>query len=835
MARHGRSFPIRGITIRHNPVKPGITVAPAPATLHFVASATISLLQHNSVFAGQSGGSVAFTLNTSPGTLLVLHIGAEYNGAYAGVGVTDSLGNTWVEVVVGGATDALWYAKNPAGGANTVTVTGTIAYSYAARPALQVTEWAGVDAASPLDQSAAGASTSTGPVTTTVASELIVSGFSTYAGSVTPDSGYTLIDAAGWFGSGNDLADAFQIAGAPGPYSASWSPAGGNPCVSMAAFKPASIGVIAPTFRATLHPAPASLAITAATPLVPTAQALHPAAAALHITGATPTINAGSPAVVVFDAAASAPMATGSGLSSISWSHTTGAGSNAMFVVVQGLTGAGAGGSYGVPTYGAQTFGATPLLSVGPANWQIQVWMLPNPTPGTNTVTVTFLTTNQYYFGVIAGSISAFNADLSNPVNASASATALSQTITTTRNGCMTIGSVNNWNSTVALSTSQTVLFSNIDGGTFNDIAAYQFGLPIGGTTITFSSGGGTVEASMFLAIQPALSTGSTTISPPSRSLTITAATPVIRTTQAIHPAAASLALSPLASTLRATTRPTLKALAITGVTPTTRTTLHPAAASLAITGVIPATRATLRPAVASLALSPASPALCTTLRPASVALAITGIIPTFRATLHPAPRALVLSSFTSTLRLTTRPALDALVIAGRTSAVMLTGTMAVVPAHASLALTAATPVVRSTVTGVLHPAPASLAVAGTVSVLHATQRFQPVSVAMALTAASPQVAKGTIPAKATLTISAGSPSLRLRIAPAAAALLLAPASPSIRTTRHPASQALAIAPGAVVLRLSIHPAARALTLVPGAPTLRISARPIAQQIVTIA
>ena len=93
--------------------------------------------------------------------------------------VTDSKGNTYALAVgptkATGLTSAIYYAKNIAGGSNTVTVTFNQTAGY---PNVNVLEYSGLDTANPLDVTAAATGTGTtansGSATTTSANELIV-------------------------------------------------------------------------------------------------------------------------------------------------------------------------------------------------------------------------------------------------------------------------------------------------------------------------------------------------------------------------------------------------------------------------------------------------------------------------------------------------------------------------------------------------------------------------------------------------------------------------------------------------------------------------------------
>jgi IPT/TIG domain len=109
--------------------------------------------------------------------------------------VTDSKGNNYALAVgptrATALTSAIYYAKNIAGGSNTITVTfnGTAAY-----PNVNVLEYSGLDAANPLDVSATaigtGTSANSGSATTTSTNELIVGAGNPSSGFTSPGSGF---------------------------------------------------------------------------------------------------------------------------------------------------------------------------------------------------------------------------------------------------------------------------------------------------------------------------------------------------------------------------------------------------------------------------------------------------------------------------------------------------------------------------------------------------------------------------------------------------------------------------------------------------------------------
>ena len=118
------------------------------------------------------------------------------------VTVTDSAGNTYTDAVsqaqtADGSQVHLFYAKNIAGGANTVTAHFSASNTH---PWLAIYEYSGLSTTSPLDQKASAQGNSTTPNTgatpiTTSANELVFVGAglpSTSTITVTGGSGYTL-------------------------------------------------------------------------------------------------------------------------------------------------------------------------------------------------------------------------------------------------------------------------------------------------------------------------------------------------------------------------------------------------------------------------------------------------------------------------------------------------------------------------------------------------------------------------------------------------------------------------------------------------------------------
>jgi hypothetical protein len=151
--------------------------------------------------------------------------------------VTDSKGNIYALAVgptkATGLTSAIYYAKNIAGGSNTVTVKFN---QTAGWPNVNVLEYRGLDTANPLDVKAAATGTGTtansGSATTTSANELIV-------GAGNPTSSFT---AAG-SGFSNRIINSFggisedKIVSSTGSYNATATLTSGGWVMQMAAFR----------------------------------------------------------------------------------------------------------------------------------------------------------------------------------------------------------------------------------------------------------------------------------------------------------------------------------------------------------------------------------------------------------------------------------------------------------------------------------------------------------------------------------------------------------------------------------------------------------------------
>jgi len=155
-----------------------------------------AFVQVQSATPQSPAASVAATYTTqTAGNMNVVVIG--WNNATGTVtSVTDTAGNTYqiAAPLTRSATQsqAIYYAKNIAGGANTVTVVLSATSSF---PDLRAMEYSGLDQTSPLDTSASatgGVTTaSSGPLTTTFASSLIVGAGTTPGSFSAAGAGFT--------------------------------------------------------------------------------------------------------------------------------------------------------------------------------------------------------------------------------------------------------------------------------------------------------------------------------------------------------------------------------------------------------------------------------------------------------------------------------------------------------------------------------------------------------------------------------------------------------------------------------------------------------------------
>jgi len=129
-------------------------------------SGTIKLVQHTGKDAGTTNSSsLAFTSNNTAGNFIAVVIRAGKSGQV--LNVSDSHGNTYKQAVLlnmtlDGETNAVYYAENIAGGANTVTVSDNIS---AATLRFSIMEYSGVALTNSLDNASAAEGTGTAPST----------------------------------------------------------------------------------------------------------------------------------------------------------------------------------------------------------------------------------------------------------------------------------------------------------------------------------------------------------------------------------------------------------------------------------------------------------------------------------------------------------------------------------------------------------------------------------------------------------------------------------------------------------------------------------------------
>jgi IPT/TIG domain-containing protein len=160
-------------------------------------SAKINFVQQNYKTSKPSGSSlvVAYPAAQTAGNLNIVVVG--WNDTTAAVSaVIDSNQNSYIPAVGPTAGEALtqtiYYARNIAGGSNTVTVTFNQTATY---PDVRVLEYSGADPTGPLDVTAAAASTgltaNSGSATTNTLSELVFGAGMTFTSFSTAGSGFT--------------------------------------------------------------------------------------------------------------------------------------------------------------------------------------------------------------------------------------------------------------------------------------------------------------------------------------------------------------------------------------------------------------------------------------------------------------------------------------------------------------------------------------------------------------------------------------------------------------------------------------------------------------------
>ena len=215
-----------------NAPRPDRSPGPAARTS---ASGSVAFVQSTANGFGARTLSVLLP-STTAGNLIV--VGFDYTGTSV-ESVTDSRGNAYVQAgsevtSPGGATARLYYAKNIAGGTDTITV--SLADSTSSLE-VYAAEYTGVDPTSPIDGStqAAGSSSSvsSGALTTTSDNDVLVA-FCVGDTSCNPGTGFTARETL----HSNLLED--ETTGAGGSYAAT-ATAGSGWAIVAAAFKPLNV------------------------------------------------------------------------------------------------------------------------------------------------------------------------------------------------------------------------------------------------------------------------------------------------------------------------------------------------------------------------------------------------------------------------------------------------------------------------------------------------------------------------------------------------------------------------------------------------------------------
>ena len=222
--------PTYGGGTKFKPV-PSIPIGTAPGQIGFV--------QENQSTPDGCGScsatTISFTANNTAGNLIVVAL--DYDDAVGLTSVTDTKGNVYVRAGtevhqgVGHWFADVYYAKNIASGANSVTVKLSGAASFME---VYIHEYSGLDTALPLDATASAIGNSgsddSGPATTNFANELVF-GFGT--SSLTAGPGFTARSA----GLSDQSITEDRIVSAIGTYDATASFNGSNWSMLMATFR----------------------------------------------------------------------------------------------------------------------------------------------------------------------------------------------------------------------------------------------------------------------------------------------------------------------------------------------------------------------------------------------------------------------------------------------------------------------------------------------------------------------------------------------------------------------------------------------------------------------
>ena len=207
--------------------------------------ASIALVQSNAAQgSGVSSVSAAFPVSNTAGNLIIAFV--RMSSTSQTVTVTDSAGDAFAQAVsqaqtADGHQAYIFYAKKIAGGVNTVKATFSATNNH---PWLAIYEYSGLNATSPLDQTAhaqgTSAAASSGATAMTVsANELLFAGTGLpagYTGKATASGGFTLLQQE----TGTSPADnEGEMVGSPAPYTAPFTLSSStNWSAVLATFKP---------------------------------------------------------------------------------------------------------------------------------------------------------------------------------------------------------------------------------------------------------------------------------------------------------------------------------------------------------------------------------------------------------------------------------------------------------------------------------------------------------------------------------------------------------------------------------------------------------------------
>ena len=220
------------------------------------AVAGVNLVQHASKDAGtSSSAALAFPANNTAGNWIGVVIRAGHSGQV--LSVSDTRGNTYKQAVQfnqtldapNGETLAIYYAENIAGGANTVTVSESLANNTLR---FAILEYSGLATSNSMDVTSAaqgsGTTLNSGTATTSVGGDLILGEVAAASGvTFTAGSGYTIEERVPAAPNTKLIAeDGIQATAGPVTVSASLS-ASENGGALLAAFKSAASGTLPPS------------------------------------------------------------------------------------------------------------------------------------------------------------------------------------------------------------------------------------------------------------------------------------------------------------------------------------------------------------------------------------------------------------------------------------------------------------------------------------------------------------------------------------------------------------------------------------------------------------